>query len=322
MSISHEYLEKTWSSITLDDCTTYDYKRIDSVCIPELSLGLNSDGFRCLILELPSAHAMDFSPVIRKNVALTLHNNSVIVLELKTSSFNELFNDLVVSLYQNINDISGLEDYTSIFIKTFHKWSEFFIERDFDCLSEDAVKGIFGELIVLRRFIYNGSSLDTNSFLTSWKGPYDKGKDFEMDDKDIEIKTTNLNKFSVKISSEHQLDPIPGKGLELWVVSIQPGHEKGITLSDLISDIQDLVISKFGDLSVFRKALWQKGLTTYNSSDYDHYRFLPKSLTSYDTVKEGFPSLKSSSLDAALTKVKYELNLALVDSFLIEEITL
>lgn len=322
MSISHEYLEEIWSSIILDNHTAYDYKRIDSVCIPELCLGLNSDGFRCLILELPNAYAIDFSPVIRKNVALTLHDSSVIVLELKTSSFNELFNDLVVSLYQNINDISILEDYTSIFIKTFHKWSEFFIERDFDSLSEDAVKGMFGELIVLRRFIYSCSSLDTNSFLASWKGPYDKGKDFEMDDKDIEVKTKNLNKFSVQISSEHQLDPIPGKGLELCVVSIQPSQEKGVALSDLITEIQDLVIRKMGDLSIFRKALWQKGLTAENSSDYDYYRFLPKSLTSYDAVKDGFPLLKSSSLDPALTKVKYELNLALIDSFLIEEIVL
>ncbi len=322
MSISHEYLENIWSSIELNDHTDYDYKRIDAECKPELCLGLNLDGCRCLILELPSAHSIDFHPVIRKNLTLTIHNKSVIILELKTSSFNELFNDLVISLYQNIKDLSNFEEYTSLFIKTFHKWNEFFNQQEFDRLSDDSVKGMFGELIVLSRFISDCSSLEINMFLKAWKGPYDKGKDFELDDKDIEVKTKNLTKLSIKISSEYQLEATLGKDLELWVVSIQSDFNKGSTLSDLVFEIQEIIIKKFGDLSIFRKALWQKGLTTDNLSDYDHLKFIPKSLTSYNTLVHGFPLLNSSNLNVAISKVKYELNLTHIDDYLIDEISL
>ncbi len=320
MNLDHNHLEKVWSSVVQNSMTAYDYKRIDGVCIPDLSLGVSTEGNRCLVLELPQENSVDFNNVEKKNLALLYFaKEKIIVLELKTVEFNSPFCDLVISLYNSIRDISNVNDYSQIFVKTFFNWSNFFTEKNTARLSDDAVKGLIGELLVLRKLLKGSSSSDIDLLLSAWKGPYDKGKDFELESLDIEIKTKNSSSLSVKISSEHQLNPNPGKDLQMWIVSVQQHHETGETLSSLIWAVYSHVIERNGDIYIYRKALWQKGLTPENSSGYDSLKFIPKFLSKYDCLKDGFPSLRASSLNPALSKIRYHLNLLLIDKFLIAE---
>ena len=53
-------LEESWNKINYEPPSQYVYKRIDSICDPELNIGINSKLNRCLILELPLVHQVDF----------------------------------------------------------------------------------------------------------------------------------------------------------------------------------------------------------------------------------------------------------------------
>jgi len=311
-------LELLWDKIIYDGKTEYVLRRIDSVCIPEVNIGLNSSLKRCLFLELPREYEADFQKIIRQNLTLELlKDTNYIVLELTDDSFYDLFNDLVISLYLRVKDVSDVDTYSKVFIQTFHKWSEFFHDQESDRLSQDVIKGLFGELFVLKLLVEDSNSSIVNDRLKSWKGPYDQGHDFILDSKDIEVKTKNVTKVSVRISSEQQLDCVSNRPLELFVLSVEQDSIHGISIKDLVVDIKTLVINMLGDTSILLKAINQKGLTLKNIHDYDNFRYLPIKKSIYDCTKEGFPKLVKSNIPKSTSNITYDINLLDLDDYLL-----
>lgn len=311
-------LEESWNKINYEPPSQYVYKRIDSICDPELNIGINSKLNRCLILELPLVHQVDFQTTNRQNLALYFYaETNCIVLELLDNAFKDLFNDLVISLYQSIKSVRDVAEYSSIFIQTFHKWSEFFHDKNNERLSDEAIKGLFGELSVLKELVLESKSSKINDTLKSWQGPFDRGHDFILENKNIEVKTKNFSSVKVKISSEYQLEVELGKGLELIVISIDDDAINGIALSNIIESIRIEVIKKLGDLTIFIEALKQKNLTFKNMHEYDNYKYIQKRKDNYNPCMDSFPRLIKSNLSSSITEVNYNLNLSMLDEFLI-----
>ena len=90
-------------------------------------------------------------------------------------------------------------------------------------------------------------------------------RNYELDySKNLEVKTKSPSGVDVKIASEFQLEVSPGKGLELFVVSIQSDFSVGIHIRDLIMEIKKLVQESSGDSTILWKALSQKNITAKN----------------------------------------------------------
>ncbi len=51
----------------------------------------------------------------------------------------------------------------------------FLMTKSTSSLSQDTIKGLFGELIVLKSFVKEADSSRINDVLHTWKGPYDQG---------------------------------------------------------------------------------------------------------------------------------------------------
>ncbi len=314
-----EILEIEWQKLNYEGVSEYVFNRIDSICIPELNIALNSLSERCLILELPKGFIPDFQSITRQNLTIEYFRDiHYIALRLTDDTYNDLFNDLVISLYQSIKDVSDESQSSFVFIQTFHKWSEFFQDGQSDKLSKDVIKGLFGELLVLKHLVSESCSANVNDILDSWKGPYDQGHDFVLDAKDIEVKTKDINKTSIRISSEQQLDNVIGKGLELLVVSVESNMVNGYSVADLIKEIKALVFNRLGDYQILLKAVRQKGLTTKNIEDYNNYRFVLINHYTYDCVLEGFPKLTKGSLPIGVNQVNYDVQLGCITKFLIK----
>lgn len=312
-------LEILWNQIHYEPPSQYVYKRIDPLCQPELNIGINSNLNRCLILELPKVHSVDFQSSNTENLALYFfRDTNCIVLELLDSAFNDLFNDLILSLYHSIMDLKEVSEYTSIFIKIFHKWTEFFNAKKYERLSDETIKGLFGELYVLKSLVLDSKSSKINDTLRSWQGPYDKGHDFILDQKNIEVKTKNFANVKVRISSEYQLEQELGKRLELVVISVDNDSVKGLSLSNLIECIRIAVIKSLGDITILLEALNQKSLSFKNMHEYDTHRYLLIKKDTYDPTLDGFPKIIKSNLPDSINEVKYSLNLTLLDDFLIQ----
>ena len=314
-------LKQKWAGLS-DNPVTSGFRslRISADCICELYLGVSKSGKRCLILALPANKHLDFKGVQKENLSIEyFREKNLIVLELIDNDYHDLFDDLVLSMYHGIKNISHVDEYSNHFIQAFYRWSEFFEDKKSDLLSEDAIKGIMGELLVLKLLIAEPARPEINFLLKAWTGLYDKGNDFELENKNLEVKTKSPSGIEVKISSEFQLEVSPGKGLELFVVSLQSDFNVGIHIRDLILEIKKLVQESSGDNTILWKALSQKNITAKNISQYDRYQFNPVNWISYNCADENFPKLSKSNIPDVTSGLKYTLRTNLLTSFIIRQ---
>jgi hypothetical protein len=314
-------LKQKWSGL-LDNPVTSGFRslRISAHCICELYLGVSSEGKRCLILALPGNKHLDFKGIQKENLSIKyFREKNLIVLELIDNDYHDLFDDLVLSMYHGIKSITQVDEYSNHFIQAFYRWSEFFEDKKTDLLSEEAIKGIMGELLILKLLITEPERPGINFLLKAWTGLYDKGNDFELESKNLEVKTKSPSGVDVKIASEFQLEVSPGKGLELFVVSIQSDFSVGIHIRDLIMEIKKLVQESSGDSTILWKALSQKNITAKNVNQYDRYRFQPVSWISYNCADENFPKLSRSNIPEEISGLNYMLRTNLLASFIIEQ---
>ena len=313
-------LENIWKNFKYCGKAEFEFVRVDKgSSIPQINIGFNSKVNRCLLLELPFPYKIDFLTTIKQNLTLSYFNDTgYVVLELTDNSYFDLFNDLIISIYQRIYKLSEVEEYSNIFIQMFYKWSEFFDDKKSNKLSQDIIKGLFGELFILKTLIIDTSSLYLNDLLSSWKGPYDKGHDFVFDKKNIEVKTKDISKSNVKISSEYQLEKEFAKDLELLVLSVENNYIEGISLSKLLNEVKEEIIKKMGDFSIVLTALSQKNITTQNISEYDNYCFKAKEKIIYECNDE-FPKLTKSNIHEAISGITYTLQLKQLERFIINK---
>ena len=313
-------LVNKWSNIPVDASGNFKSLRIDGLCIPDLFVSLNVEQRRCLILKLPSDYNPDFQSSIRQNLSLELYAKTRwIVLALLDDQYFDLFNDLILSIHNKIKDIDNPKTYVTELLKTYYKWSEFFLPDSGNKLSDDQVKGFFGELVILNRLVDASSSSNLNDLLNSWKGPYDTGHDFIFETVNIEVKTKNLSAANVKISSEHQLQAELNKDLELAIVNVNVNPLEGLSIKDVVILIRNYVMERLGDYSILLKALSQKGLTLKNLEDYNHLKFTTVDVTSYDCNLDGFPKITTSTLPDSITSVTYNLNINQIQPFIKSE---
>jgi hypothetical protein len=268
---------------------------------------------------LPFKFEKTFQQFEKENLSLKyfIKERSLCII-LNDDFFKDLFDDLILSIYSKIYNISNPEEYSELFTRHFFKWSSFFENKRNEGLTKDQVKGLIGELIYLKNLLLNSED-NIDDVLLSWRGPYDEGHDFVFDFKDYEIKTIDKSKNNVRISSEFQLESEKGKKLELVVITVEVDIENGISLKKIINEIKSIVLDKFGDNSIFITALSQKGLTIGDLEQYEIYRFNPILETSYDSSNDTFPKLIKSKLPEQLNKLNYNIRLNLIEEYIINK---
>lgn len=314
-----ELLKEKWNQISsYKNMNGYKTIRITSDCVSDIYLGVDQNGNHSLILNLPANHNVQFKAVKKEKISIELFpDTNYLIMTLFDGEYNNLFDDLIVSLFNSIKNIEAVDKYSKVFIQTFYQWVLFFTTDSKDRLPKDLIKGIWGELLVLKELIEGSDSFDINDVLFGWTGPYDQGHDFIYDDINIEVKTKGIKKTTVRLSSEYQLEVELGKKLILSVISIEENILSGTSLKCLVQDIKKLVFNRLGDFSIVLKALLQKGITLQNIQEYDNYRFKPLFRHDYDCLADNFPKLISAFLPACISNVKYDLNLTKLSEYLV-----
>lgn len=313
-------LQSKWAIIT-NQVISKGYKSIilTPECKSDLYLGINKDANRCLILSMPKDHNVTFRATVKENLSLEFFpDTNYIVLKLIDNSFYELFDDLIISMYNRIKDLSNVDEYSREFIQAFYKWSEFFSDKNSLLLSSKILKGLFGELIILRFYLDSQDLISVNDILNSWTGPFDQRHDFTFDRKDVEVKTKTESKLDITISSEYQLEKNLDKKLDLVVVTVI--ENEGYTLENIIIEIKNKIQLKSGDYTLFLKALNMKGVYLKNVNLYDNYLFKPLSLITYDCTSLNFPKINKSNISKEISKVKYDLRISALNSFITFEL--
>lgn len=310
-------IDKIWVEIDHSGNGEFEYKLLSQESVPALNLGYNKHKQRCLILELPSGLNKQFYQFDKENISLYfLKNEKLLCLILKDDFYQDLFDDFILSLYNKIHEIANPNDYSEFFVKYCLKWSAFFENKLRSDLTKEQVKGLFGELFYLKKLILD-PDVDIDEKLISWKGPYKVSHDFVSELIDYEIKTIDMSKNSIQISSELQLESESVKDLELVVLSVELDLINGLSINDLLNQIKRLILEKFGDLSILVKGLSQLGLSFGILEQYEMYKFNVKEISSYDASNKDFPKLIRSILAEEIFNVKYDIRLTSIKKYLV-----
>lgn len=314
-----ETIEKIWDDITPSGKGEFEYKLLSKESIPQLNIGFDKNGQRCLILELPLKFDKSFQQFEKENLSLKYFSQErCLCIILSDDFFKDLFDDFILSIYSKIYSILNPNEYSELFTRHFFKWSAFFENKKNDGLTKDQVKGLIGELFYLKNLLL-ASELNVDNILSSWRGPYDEGHDFVFDFVDFEIKTIDTFKNNIRISSEFQLDSEKGKELQLVVISLVSDNKYGLSLKALINIIKAIVMDKLGDNSIFINALAQKGLTIGDLDQYEIYQYIPIEEVSYDASNNNFPKLIRSTIPEQINKLSYNIRLNLIEEFIVNK---
>ncbi|MCJ2194869.1 PD-(D/E)XK motif protein [Kaistella montana] len=168
-------------------------------------------------------------------------------------------------------------------------------------ISEQALKGLYGELSILRQIV----AVHGASALPLWEGPERGRHDFVGDVVSMEVKTAALqNRQAVTIHGLRQLEPSEGSDLYLAVTEVDP-HPRGELLSDLVEEIVDAGVDESG----MRKRLAALGYVVDMPGTEDH-RFKLVS-TKYWHITESTPVLRRSVLPEAVVNAVSDLSYSL-----------
>jgi hypothetical protein len=314
-------LEERWKTIPLSENGLNKSFRISSTCSPEIYFAINHKGSRFMVLQVPLGISVYCPSIELENLSIEWSPETRLVLiSLRASRFIDLFNDLILSLYNRIKNIKNASEYTKEFIASFHKWSDFFNDTYSNQLSEAEAKGVFGELLILKDCIEKAQPADYDEKLKAWQGPYNSSQDFIFTSYNLEVKTKDLDQVTVRISSEFQLDSEPGKGIQLAVVDVVR-DESGLNLQNLIHELKEIISAKGGDTAILMKALFKAGLGGNNASIYNDLRWKPIGASFYDCAPNtNFPKLIYSEIQEGISRVKYNLSVPLLQDFNIQTI--
>jgi len=316
-----ETIQQLWSNIEPAGNAQFEYILLSKKSIPLLHIGYFNSQNRCLILELPNEYKQQFRQYEKQNISLKyFQHEKCLCIILNEIYFNDLFDELILSIHDKIFNVNLPEEYADLFVRYFLKWGAFFEKQSSATLSPEVLKGLFGELIYLKKLLSNSNS-EIDEILNSWRGPYDNVRDFVFDKSEFELKTINQSNNSVKISSEFQLDSDELKNIFLVVISLEINAVNGVHLKDLINKIKIKIYEKFGDISIFLNALAQKGLNFNNLDQYNDSKFVVKEMKTYDATTEIFPKLCRSSIPESIYQVNYKIKLDMISDFIIESIS-
>ncbi|GAA0306676.1 PD-(D/E)XK motif protein [Rhodovulum strictum] len=180
-----------------------------------------------------------------------------------------------------------------------------------EVLSEEAQKGLIGEIEVLKLLI---AALGARPALSAWTGPSGAPKDFELRSDCIEVKARRgASQPFVRITSEHQLADVPERRLWLGVLAVdkvQPPH--GRTLTEHVDEVTDL-LERTEPSAIMDWDLHLADAGYDALHDYTHWRWIV-STPEFHAVTDGFPRI-AAPVPLGVAGVTYALALSACTPF-------
>lgn len=278
--------------------------------------GKDESGSCLFIVELEGDHTAVFrrDAVIVNGLAVDLRSGSSghqrLILSLDRQVDRDLFESLCRALAFALSSATDSATALAISLAHLKRWKLFLAGRGGQHLSDEAVRGLFAELVFLRELI---AVVGSDQAVESWLGPERSHQDFIFGNTAIEIKSLSGNERSeVRISSEDQLETLNDNlFLRIYRLSALADAAGALSLNDIIATVQTELNSAEAITSFDRKLIAHSYAPLV---EYDDPRFSVSEVRTF-AVEDGFPRLKRSALPAGIAKVNYTIRLEAIDSF-------
>lgn len=289
----------------------HTYQRIDANYAVNIFLGYNAMGNMSMII---TENGVEAKVKSSKFIEVSLKRREDKKLALAFDLLDEAYNSLFLIFCKDIITVcekAGVDMAISNALMRWKYWRELFGRQSSHLLDSQEIKGLIGELIILRdRFI---PKYNVTISIESWMGPLLGHKDFEISDTWYEVKTIPENATQVTISSLEQLEA--DNDGHLIIVRLEDSNavtDNTIALNTLVTSIVNLIDDP-EIIDLFRSKLDHMGYCP--DAEYDKYNYILKSVCQYK-ITSTFPRLRRKNTDPNIANVKYSILLNGIRDFL------
>lgn len=226
------------------------------------------------------------------------------------STFNLVITDIIELLQTGISPNESVS-------RTLNKWRQFWSGGQRRILTEDQMKGLFGELwFLLFWLLPNGSSM-----INQWNGPSGSIHDFENESFSVEVKTTSSIRGHVhRINGIDQLDPPESGHLFFYSLRLRREQSAANSLPALVERIKSIIRTESIYLDQFERRLIQANYFQEFTEEYNEYRYRIIDERLYN-INENFPRLTSAlfqhGVPNGIERIEYDINLEICPDLIV-----
>jgi hypothetical protein len=199
-------------------------------------------------------------------------------------------------------------------IQRTYRWHHLLEGGKLEALSEEAQKGLIGELQILDMLL---DKMKPSDAIGAWTGPLGAPKDFELSANCIEVKARRGGSQPfVAISNEYQLADVLGSDVWLAVLSVEKAEaHKGLTLRDWVDALRARIVAQQPS-ALFDLERKLDALGYDATHDYSRWSW-SIGPTRYHSVTSSFPRIAAPVI-SGVSQVKYSLSLEACESFAVD----
>jgi hypothetical protein len=261
--------------------------------------------FALEIQNLPSFRGFDISEVRIPEDKGKFRNFGLI---LKDPVFEDLFTTLTEDIVNfSIAEVNEKQFFEKI-RNRLESWQHFLDEFGPLGMSDEAQRGLYGELRFLRDFLIPLAG--PKRAINSWKGPFKSYHDFQISGVGIEVKTSiGKQHQKITISSEQQLDASGLQDLFLYHLSLREIQDGGFTLPLIVDEIRHTLKIQNGPMSEFETALFMAGYLDSHRERYQIHGYIDRAVNIFQ-IKDNFPRIIENDLKNGIGDVQYTIDVS------------
>lgn len=276
----------------------------------DLFLGLERpSNQRLLVLEVARASVpAAMEPRVTRGAELRVvqraaEMRTTLEVRLIDPSFRDIFSALVEDLVAGVIRSGTEREAVSALAGRFQRWERFMEEAGSRGLSDEAQRGLYGELWFIARHLL--ARLDGFAVMSAWTGPEAKTHDFQFPECAVEVKTTTAKMPQhVSIASERQLDDTGLAALYLLHLSLDSRQNADSTLPKLIDEIRVALERQEAAVLLFEDRLLAVGYAEVHRQRYEHRGYIVRATRAF-RVREGFPRIVEAGLPDGVGNIRY-----------------
>lgn len=235
--------------------------------------------------------------------------HATFVLSATDPMFNEIFSAMAENLYQSLKKCRDDRLIVRIFLERLLQWQDFFDRNSINGLSEEAQRGLYGELYFLRKNLLSTPEHFAVE-ISGWTGPKNRQHDFQFNDVAVEVKTCSAKQHQkLQISSEQQLDEALVGNLFVFHLSLSAIENHADTLPALVADVREVLHTVYAAASIFEGALLERGYLDAQAWRYQKTGYVVRESNIF-RVTGNFPRLTERDLPLGLGDLTYSVSVS------------
>lgn len=304
------------------------YKRYSAEVLPDVFIALKvPEKLRCIAFRISNLFPFDETLWNKlKDIKIeTLpderdKSKKFLLILLLNKQHKDIFSTLCEDFIFGVSEVSTEQTLVEKLLERMTKWQSLFEKVGKQGLSEEAQRGLYGEIYFLRYFLSNAS--DKNFCVKSWLGPEKSIQDFQYSNWAVEVKTTHGNNHQkIHINSERQLDDSIIEKIFLFHLSLDVRVSNGESLNLLIDEVSDFLKVNTMASNLFKLKLLESGYYDIHKPLYDEIGYTIRQENLY-RVSGNFPRITENQIPVGVGDVRYSIVLSESEEWRISHETL